>query len=222
MKKILFGLAVIGLACPALALDRAQLNQQLQTLTDDFTTMQQSDKRVPADQLAHARGIVLLNRTKAGFIFGYNNGTGVALMRGENGRWGAPAFVSSTGASLGLQAGGEQDFFVILLMSPQTADDLTKQNINFGAGVSETGGNQNSHWQTSTGPSQSVMVYGEHNGYFGGVSVKGGAISPDNHANEVYYGQPVSMSGILVNHQVQPSRTEEKLLGKISYYSKSK
>jgi len=71
VKKTLF-LLVMGLA-GALSLyaseTQANLDNRIRKLTAKFDSMQQqSDKRVPADVLRKAQGIILLDRTKAGFI----------------------------------------------------------------------------------------------------------------------------------------------------------
>lgn len=221
MKTMMIVLLTTGLACSAFAQSKAQLNKRIDSLTAKFTAMQQNpSKRVPADELAKAKGIVLLDRTKGGFIFAYHGGNGIAMVKNTaTGNWSPAAFVSSTGASLGFQAGGEQDFYVILLMSTNATQALTQQNINFGAQVSETGGTQNAGAQANTA-SPTTMVYSQHNGVFGGAAVKGGAISPDNDANQAYYGRQVSMQDILFNHAVQPTSAEENLMGKIGQYAK--
>src|SRR3989442_4711498 len=42
-----------------------------------FVALQQKpDKRIPAETLRKARGIVLMERTKAGFLFAYQGGNG--------------------------------------------------------------------------------------------------------------------------------------------------
>src|SRR6266576_3392778 len=70
---------------------------------------QKSDKRIPADLLRRAQGIILLDRTKAGFLFAFQGGVGVAMTKDPNThQWSAPAFISANDASIGFQIGGEQ------------------------------------------------------------------------------------------------------------------
>lgn len=221
MKRMLIGLFILGLAGSALAVDKAQLNDRIQSLNKEFVSMQQnSAHRVPANELAQAKGIILLDQSKGGFLFAYHGGDGIAMVRDASGNWSAPAFVSSSGASLGFQAGGERDFFVILLKSPQAADALTQQKLNFGAQAGGTGGGESYNASATTIPANSVVVYSERHGVFGGASVMGGAISPDNHANAVYYGRPVSMNSILFSGQVQPTPMADHLIGDLSYFQK--
>lgn len=175
--------------------------------------------RVPAGDLAKARGIILLDRTKGAFIFGYQSGNGVVLVKDPSDRWSPAAFISSIGASLGPQIGGTKDFFVVLLMSPTATEALRKSVFDFGAKASATSGNEHTGAQ-ETVASGTCLVYNAHNGLFAGAEIKGGSIAPDAKVNAIYYGRPVSMNGILFAHQVTPSRTEDQLIAKISQYSR--
>ncbi len=211
---------VLGLACSARAVDRAQLNDRLQSFTDKFTAMEQNPTtRVPAADLARAKGILLLDRTKGAFFIGYGSGNGVVLVRDAAGHWGAPAFVSAMGASLGPQIGGTKDFFVVLLNSPAATEALKKSVIDFGAKASVTGGSAY-HGAQETTTSANTTVYGAHRGVFAGGEIKGGSVSPNNDANAIYYGRTVSMNGILFAHEVVPTPTEDRLIAKISEYSR--
>jgi lipid-binding SYLF domain-containing protein len=118
MKTIIVSILTVVLASSALALNRPQLDDRIQSLTAKFTAMEQNPAtRVPAGELARAKGIILLDRTKGALILGVHGGNGVALTREPAGQWSSVGFVSSGGASLGPQIGGSKDFFVILLMS---------------------------------------------------------------------------------------------------------
>ena len=216
MKKIIIGLLVMGLTGSAWAVTRDDLNSRIQSLNQEFTTMQQNPgTRIPAADLAKAQGIVLLDQTKGGLIFAYHSGDGIAMVKNSSGHWSAPAFVTSTGASFGVQAGGERDFYVILFTSPQAAHALTQQKVNFGAQVGGTGGNENYNAEANTVPADSIKVYSAHHGVFGGASVKGGTLSADDKADMAYYGRNVSMNDILFNGQVQPTPTEDGLINNI-------
>ena len=221
MKKIIIGLLAMGLTGSAWAVTTGELNDRIQSLNQQFTTMQQNPgTRIPAADLAKAQGIVLLDQTKGGLIFAYHSGDGIAMVKDSSGHWSAPAFVSSTGASFGVQAGGERDFYVILFTSPQAAHALTQQKVNFGAQVGGTGGNANYNAQANTVQANSIKVYSAHHGVFGGASVKGGTLSADTKADADYYGKTVSMNDILFNGQVKPTPTEDNLIGNLSQYAK--
>jgi lipid-binding SYLF domain-containing protein len=85
MKTALVGLFLLGFAATALAIDKAELDNRIRTLTAKFEAMQQKpDKSIPAETLGKAKGIVLLDRTKAGFVFAYQGGGGVAMVKQGN------------------------------------------------------------------------------------------------------------------------------------------
>lgn len=65
------------------------------------------DKSIPEEVLSNAKCIVVVpNLIKGGFIVGGKHGRGVASCRTSNG-WSAPAFISVSGGSAGLQIGVE-------------------------------------------------------------------------------------------------------------------
>ncbi len=214
----------LWLACAvsATALDQAQLDGRIRSLTAKFEALQQMpDKRVPSNLLASAKGVVLLDRTKAGFIFAYQGGAGMALVKDRSGAWSPPAFLTANEASLGFQIGGEQDFYVILLMTTNAAKSLAEGTVNFGGEARGTAGNDSSGVEGDVNaPGNAVVVYDSRQGLFGGVSIKGGAIAPDDHANEVYYHQTVSMHDILFDRKVTPTAAATELAQKLADYSK--
>src|SRR5579872_1104358 len=118
MKTIMLGLILLGFAGTALAIEQAELDNRIRTLTAKLEALQQKpDKSVPADMLRKAQGIILLDRTKGGFIFAFQGGGGLAMVKDpKTQKWSPAAFLSANEASLGFQIGGEQGFFVILLM----------------------------------------------------------------------------------------------------------
>jgi lipid-binding SYLF domain-containing protein len=62
---------------------------------------------------------------------------------------------------------------------------------------------------------RSVLVYEDRQGLFGGTAIKGGATSPDQEANRVYYGAPVIMQEILFDKKFRPTEPACALAGKI-------
>lgn len=215
---------MLSFISPALAIDHAGLDDRLRILTAKFEAMQQKpDKRVPADVLKKARGIILLDRTKAGFIFAYQGGNGVAMVKDASGNWSPAAFLSATEASLGFQIGGEQNLYVILLMTTNATWALIEPTIDFGGEARGTAGDQSSGMQGNvTVPEHSVLVYDDRNGLYGGVAIKGGAISPDEDADAVYYGQPLTMQDILFDKKVKATQAAADLAEKISEWVKVK
>lgn len=223
MKTMKLGLLLMGFAASTLAVERAELDNRIRTLTAKLEAMQQKpDKTIPADNLRKARGIILLDRTKAGFIFAYQGGGGVALVKDpKTERWGAAAFLGANEASLGFQVGGQQTFFVILLMDTNATRLLTEPNFEFGGEARGTAGNSSTGAEGTVSPvQQSVLVYDDRKGLYGGAAIKGGAIAPDDEANRVYYGQSLTMRAILFDKKVQPTGPAIELAGKLTEHSR--
>lgn len=223
MKQIIFGVLLLGLAFSSLAADQAELDNRIRKLTSKFEAMQsKSDKAIPAETLKKAQGIILLERTKAGFIFAFQGGGGAALVKdAKNGKWGPAAFVSATEASLGFQIGGQQSFIVILLMNTNATRILTDSDIEFGGEASGTAGTASGGVEGKVSTTErEVLVYDDRNGLYGGAAIKGGSLSPDEKGNQKYYGQYVTMEDILFKKKVKQTETAAALAEKIVQFSK--
>jgi SH3 domain-containing YSC84-like protein 1 len=223
MKRLIVGLLLMSLALPAMALDKAELDARIRKLMVKFEILQsKSDKRIPAQNLAKAKAVVLLDRTKAGFIFAYQGGNGVALARDpKTGKWSAPAFLKANEASLGFQIGGQQSFMVILLMNTNSAQAFAAGNINYGGEASGTAGNQTGSAEGTANTTEPLsLVYTDKEGLYGGAAIKGDAISPDTDANVAYYGDYLTTKEILFDHKAKPTPASQELAKKLDQYSK--
>jgi SH3 domain-containing YSC84-like protein 1 len=222
MKTNVLGLFLLGYALSAAAVEKYELDNRLHMLTSKFVMMQrQPDKRIPADLLQKAQGIVLLDRTKAGFLFAYQGGGGVAMRRDpQSGQWGPAAFIEANEASLGFQIGGEQNFFVILLMNTNATHLVAEPNFVFGGEARGTAGDLSSGVEgTVASHEQPMWVFSDRKGLFGGAAIKGGSINPDEEANRVYYQQFVNIDDILFGNRVKPTEAAVELANKIAEFS---
>jgi lipid-binding SYLF domain-containing protein len=210
MKMLVTCCVLLGLATSAFAVDKSDLDKRVRKLTSKFGAMQaNSDKRIPAETLKKAKGIVLMDRTKAGFIFAYQGGNGVALVRDKSGSWGLPGFMKATEASLGFQIGGQQSFIVVLLMTTNAVGMLTDHEFTFGGEASGTAGKATGKAEGVVSSSdQPVVIYSDTEGLYGGAAIKGGAFSPDGDANLAYYEESFSMSEILIDKKPKSKPTE--------------
>ncbi len=225
MKKLI-ALAIIGIAWTAGALDKAQIELRTQKLLQKLEAMQQKpDKKIPAQVLSKAEGIILLDRTKAGFVFAYQGGNGMAMVKDKkSGKWGPLAFLKANEGSLGFQIGGQQAFYVILLMNTESTKSLMADDgtFEFGGEARGTAGDTSAGAEgTVSSVDRAVMVYDDRHGLFGGAAIKGGAISPDDEANLIYYGAPVTVKDILFDKKVKPSEAAAALAKKIAEFSRS-
>jgi lipid-binding SYLF domain-containing protein len=91
--------------------------------------MSAPDKGIPEEVLEHARCIAVVpHMLKGGFVFGAENGRGVATCRTANG-WSAPAFFTITGGSWGLQIGVEGVDLVMIIQNEEGMKHLINSNF---------------------------------------------------------------------------------------------
>jgi len=219
MKKLLLIGLLFTIATSGWADDKSKLEAQFRKLIGKFESMQSNpEKAVPAEELKKARGVILLDRTKAGFIFAYQGGSGVALVKdGKSENYGAAAFLKANEASLGFQVGGEQSFYVILLMSTNAARGLADSKINFAGEARGTAGDQSAGEEGKISVDERpVRVYSDRAGLYGGAALKGGAIAADDEANRKYYGEYFTVHDILFNKKVNPTESAKELARKLT------
>lgn len=141
--------------------------------------------------------IVLPSVKKAGFIVAGQYGRGVMTCRSGpdfTGKWSAPIMMQSSGGSFGLQAGGQATDFVILVMNDKGARAVMHGKAKLGADASVAAGpvGRDAEASTNAAMSAQMLSYSRAQGVFGGVSLSGTSLGPDDGANGKIYGKKVS------------------------------
>ena len=112
--------------------------------------MSAPDKGIPEEVLEHAKCIAVVpHLLKGGFIFGAENGRGVATCRTAAG-WSAPAFFTITGGSWGLQIGVEGVDLVMVVQNDRGMQHLINSNFELGADASAAAGPVGRHASADT------------------------------------------------------------------------
>src|SRR5581483_1361950 len=94
------------------------------------------DKAIPDNVFADAKCVAVIpSMVKIAVGFGGSHGKGVATCRTANG-WSAPAPVSITGGSWGLQLGGQATDLVLLVMNQKGMDALLSSKFKVGGDAS--------------------------------------------------------------------------------------
>lgn len=217
-------MGMVALTLSTQAASQEDIDLQIRERTASFVGMQQDpEKLVPPEILQKAEGLVLLERVKAGFIFAYEGGGGVAVVKDKKtGKWGPAAVLKAGNASFGFQAGGQKSFVVLVLMNATGTRLLIDSNMKIGVDARATAGPHTAGADASlTTDETPVLVYSDVGGLFAGASIEGGALVPDNKANASYYGQPlITMKEILFDQKVKSTEAAQELARKIEEYSK--
>jgi SH3 domain-containing YSC84-like protein 1 len=203
-KLVLFATLIAMFSCLAWAADEAkELDSAAQVLQSMVSSHQ-----IPSSLLDQAKCIAVVPKlTKAGFIVGGKHGDGAVSCRTASG-WSAPAFITVTGGSVGLQAGAEhQD--LVLLMNEQGADQLKSGHWDLGASASAAGPNGGDAATAATGWKAPVLSYSNASGAFAGADVGGSKIGADNDMIHNVYGRDARFEGILEGQAQPPTAAQQ-------------
>src|ERR1700679_258421 len=165
------------------------------------------DKGIPEEVLDHAKCIAVVpHLLKGGFVFGAENGRGVATCRTSQG-WSAPSFFAITGGSWGLQIGVEGIDLVMIIKSDKGMKDWIKSKFEVGGDASAAASPVGRHasadtdWKLDT----EILTYSRAKGAFAGLTLSGSAIRRDEDATEAIYGHDVSTRTILRGEVAVPT-----------------
>lgn len=215
-------LLVFGLATTAFAQTKSELDDRVHKLMAEFDSLQaNAEARIPAEKLKKAMGVIVMDRTKGGLVFGYEQGIGVAMVKNK-GDWSPFSFMSSHEGSFGAQIGGKTTFCVILLMNEAARDRLVNPKVNFGGEAGGTGGSDSGGVGDNFTEEPPVLIFGTSKGLYGGAVIKGGSVSVDNNANNKYYGEFHSIKDILFEKKVKASETATEFAKKLDEAAKGK
>jgi SH3 domain-containing YSC84-like protein 1 len=213
---------LLGLTTTTFAQTKSELDDRVRKLMARFDSLQaNTEARIPAEKLKKATGVIAMDRTKGGFIFGYEQGFGVAMVKNK-GDWSAFSFMTSRKGSFGAQIGGQNTFCLILLMNEAARDRLTGSKVNFGGEAAGTGGSSSSGVGQAFTQEPPMLMFGESKGLYGGATVTSGSVSADEKANQTYYGQYNSIKDILFEAKVKPSEAAVEFAKKLEAAAKGK
>ena len=166
-----------------------------------------ADHQIPMNLISKAKAIIVFpTMLKAGFFVGARYGKGIAAVRAEeNGEWGPPAFLYTTGGSFGFQFGAQAVDLILLVMSQRGLEGLLNEQFTLGGDIAISAGPVGRHAEASADVFMQgeIYSYSRSKGLFGGISLKGTIITSDSDANLAYYGHPYTSEDILLTKQVQ-------------------
>src|SRR5277367_2985021 len=207
MKRLFCTLSLVAVfALPLLAQDKEQ--DRVENSGKVMQEILAAPDSIPQSVLDKADCVVILpSVVKFAIGIGGSYGRGVMTCRGGRtfqGRWGAPSMMALEGGSFGLQLGGQATDFVLLLMSPRSAQNILTSKVKIGGDASAAAGpvGRNASAETDVTLRAEILSYSRARGLFAGVSLSGSTLRPDNDANEKLYGKKVSASDIVFKNAV--------------------
>ena len=161
--------------------------------------MDAPDKGIPEEVLEHAKCVAVVpHLLKGGFVFGAENGRGVATCRTPDG-WSAPVFFAITGGSWGLQIGVEGIDLVMIIQNERGMHQLLSSKFELGADASAAAGPVGRHASADTDwkMDAEILTYSRARGAFAGLTLNGASIRRDDDSTEAIYGHDISNARIL-------------------------
>jgi len=168
------------------------------------------DKGIPSDILSSAKCVAVVpSLLKGGFVVGGAHGRGMATCRTATG-WTAPAPLTTTGGSIGLQIGGQAVDLVMVIMNDRGMQALLSSKFKLGADASVAAGPVGRHTEGSTDWKlrAEVLTYSRARGLFAGISFNGAVIKQDEDATREIYGRMVDFKTILTGSVATPQSAE--------------
>ncbi len=179
------------------------------------------DKAIPDKVMREAKCIAVVpSMVKIAVGFGGSHGKGFATCRTESGSWSAPAPITITGGSWGLQLGGQAVDLVMVVTNDQGMQHLLQSKFKLGADASAAAGpvGRDAAADTDWKMRAEVLTYSRARGVFAGIDLNGSAITQDKDETRVLYGKFSPFSEIL-SGRVRPKESTEPFLAAVRRYS---
>jgi SH3 domain-containing YSC84-like protein 1 len=178
------------------------------------------DKAIPDKVMHDAKCVAVIpSMVKIAVGFGGNHGKGVATCRTEHG-WSAPAPITITGGSWGLQLGGQAIDLVMIVTNEDGMQHLLSSKFKIGASASAAAGpvGRDTGADTDWKMKAEVLTYSRARGVFAGVDLNGSAITQDKDETRILYGKFVPFDDILEG-KATPPNASEPFLAAVKKYS---
>ncbi len=229
MKKSLAALLVLALSAVVFADDQNKEPKDTNkaedriraaaTVIDEIESA--PDQGIPEEVLGSAECVAVVpSLLKGGFIVAANYGRGVASCRTPTG-WSAPAFLFTSGGSVGFQIGGQAIDVVMLIMNQDGMRNLLSSKFKLGADASVAAGPVGRHAAADTDwkMKAQVLTYSRARGVFAGISLSGAVIKQDKDATREFYGRMVPFRTSLTG-KVEAPQTAYPFLNTLAKWAK--
>ena len=206
-------LPTLVLALSALVALPAFAGEVEDTRADDASAvlaqiLQIREESIPEKLLGEAEAIAVIpNVVKLGFVVGGRRGRGLIAVRGADGTWTNPSFLTLTGGSVGFQAGVQSADIVLVFRSRRGVDSIVNGKFTLGADASVAAGPVGRSAQASTDEQLKAEIYSysRARGLFAGVALDGTALRIDNKSNQRVYGEGTTPRAIFEGRASVPT-----------------
>jgi len=208
VKKLMLFAALLSLTSWGWAESQQESTDRLNNAaTVLHEIMSTPDKGIPEEVLDHAKCVAVVpHMIKGGFVFGAENGRGVATCRTAKG-WSAPEFFAITGGSWGLQIGVEGVDLVMIIQNDKGMQRLLSSKFQLGADASAAAGPVGRHasadtdWKLNT----EILTYSRAKGAFAGLTLSGASVRRDDDSMQAFYGHHVTTEAVLTGKVTAPA-----------------
>ncbi len=203
--------AVLLLGCMSWAADDkddSDINKRIEASANVLNEiMATPDKAIPDKVMNDAVCVAVVpSMIKIALGFGGSHGKGVATCRTGHG-WSAPAPITITGGSWGLQLGGQAVDLVMIVTNDQGMQHLLSSKFKIGADASAAAGpvGRDAAADTDWKMKAEVLTYSRARGVFAGIDLNGSAVTQDKDETRILYGKMVPFETILKGDIAPPA-----------------
>jgi SH3 domain-containing YSC84-like protein 1 len=205
MKRFILLMLVLSLTTLSWAGTREndRLNKAGEVLTEIMNT---PDKGIPEEVINAAQCIAVVpGLVKGAFIFGGRHGRGVATCRTASG-WSAPAFISVSGGSWGMQIGGQSIDLIMMIMNDHGMERMLSNKFQVGGDASAVAGPVGRHASAGTDwkADSQILTYSRSKGLFAGIALTGAWVQQDKNAIRKVYGKNIDQRKLLSGSVATP------------------
>ena len=185
----------------------AQANEEAERIDEAITVLHEimsaPDASIPEALLERSVAVAIFPSTvRAGFFLGGQRGRGFIAGRDEEtGAWSAPAFLTLTGGSIGLQVGAQSVDIILLIQNRRGLSRLLDNQFKLGGDASAVVGPVGRTVEASTDLQMTaeILSYSRSRGVFAGVTLGGATLRADRDANERFYGERLDSRDIVLD-----------------------
>ena len=191
MLRVTLAAATLAVAGSAFAgaTEDARARNAVRVLTDIQAI---PESAIPDKLFDEARAVIVVpDSMKVGLVIGGRRGRGLLSVKGPDGTWSNPAFVTLTGGSIGFQAGVQSSDIVLVFRSDRGLESIVNGKITLGADAGVAAGpvGRNASAATDGEMKAEIWSWSRARGLFAGVALDGAVLAIDDAADEAVYGR---------------------------------